>query len=71
MFEVIILVVGLTIGAGPEKTNAFIDSSIKTVKETTETVIQKTKFNLNFLGNFFLSKKKLFLLVFIKNLFNP
>ncbi len=43
MFEVIILVVGLTIGAGPEKTNAFIDSSIKTVKETTETVIQKTK----------------------------
>ena len=43
MFEVIILVVGLTIGAGPEKTNAFIDSNIKTVKETTETVIQKTK----------------------------
>ncbi len=43
MFEVIILVVGLTIVAGPEKTNAFIDSSIKTVKETTETVIQKTK----------------------------
>ena len=43
MFEVIILFIGLTIGAGPEKTNAFIDSSIKTVKETTETVIQKTK----------------------------
>ena len=43
MFEVIILVIGLTIGAGPEKTNVFIDSSIKTVKETTETVIQKTK----------------------------
>ena len=43
MFEIIILVVGLTIGAGPEKANAFIDSSINTVKETTETVIQKTK----------------------------
>ena len=43
MFEVIIFVIGLTVGAGPEKTNAFIDSSIKTVKETTETVIQKTK----------------------------
>ena len=43
MFVVVILVIGLTIGAGPEKTNAFIDSSINTVKETTETVIQKTK----------------------------
>ena len=43
MFEIIILVVGLTIGAGPEKANAFIDSSINTVKETTETAIQKTK----------------------------
>ena len=43
MFEVIIFVIGLTVGAGPEKSNAFIESSIKTVKETTETVIQKTK----------------------------
>ncbi len=43
MFEVFIVVIGLAVGAGPEKTNAFIDSSIKTVKETTETVIQKTK----------------------------
>jgi|GWRWMinimDraft_9_1066018.scaffolds.fasta_scaffold241222_1 hypothetical protein len=43
MFEVIILVVGLMIGAGDEKTNKFIDSGVKTVKETTETVIQKAK----------------------------
>ena len=43
MFEVIILVVGLIIGAGPEKTNQVIDAGVKTVKETTETVIQKAK----------------------------
>ena len=43
MFEVIILVVGLMIGAGDEKTNKFIDSGFKTVKETTEIVIQKAK----------------------------
>ena len=43
MFEVIILVIGLAIGAGPEKTTQVIDSGVKTVKETTETVIQKAK----------------------------
>jgi hypothetical protein len=43
MFEVIILVFGIIIGAGDEKTNKFIDSGVKTVKETTEIVIQKAK----------------------------
>ena len=43
MFLVVILVVGIVIGAGTEKTSQFIDSGVKTIKETTETVIQKAK----------------------------
>lgn len=43
MFLVVILVVGIVIGAGAEKTGQFIDSGVKTVKQTTETVIQKAK----------------------------
>jgi len=43
MFLVVILVVGIVIGAGTEKTDQFIDSGVKTVKQTTETVIQKAK----------------------------
>jgi len=42
MFLVVILVVGI-VGAGTEKTGQFIDSGVKTVKQTTETVIQKAK----------------------------
>ena len=34
---------GVTIGAGPEKTQQVIDSSVKTVKEATDSVIQKVK----------------------------
>jgi len=43
MFLVVILVVGIVIGAGTEKTGQFIDLGVKTVKQTTETVIQKAK----------------------------
>ena len=43
IFFAAIFVMGLTIGAGPEKTQQVIDSSVKTVKEATDSVIQKVK----------------------------
>ena len=43
IFFAAIFVMGLTIGAGPEKAQQVIDSSVKTVKEATDSVIQKVK----------------------------
>ena len=43
IFFAAIFAMGLTIGAGPEKTQQVIDSSVKTVKEATDSVIQKIK----------------------------
>ena len=43
IFFFFFFVMRLTIGAGPEKTQQVIDSSVKKVKEATESVIQKSK----------------------------
>ena len=43
IFFAAIFVMGLTIGAGPEKTQQVIVSSVKTVKEATDSVIKKVK----------------------------
>ena len=47
IFFAAIFVMGLTICAGPEKTQQVIDSSVKTVKEATDSVIQKVKETTN------------------------
>ena len=43
IFFAAIFLMGLTIGARPDKTQQVIDSSVKTSKEATDSVIQKVK----------------------------